>query len=117
MSASKKTRRRPALWTALGFGVGIFLGRAGEMGLVVAAVLSGLALAGAAAGFYRKARWTGWMLWGVVVLLGALRYHIDTALSPFASLGRARGPLASAAWSPGASSKSRSAATSECALS
>ncbi len=86
MSASKKTRQRPALWTALGFGVGIFLGRTVDMGLVTAALLSGLALVGAAAGFYRKARWTGWMLWGVVVLLGALRYHIDTALSPLPHL-------------------------------
>ena len=86
MSASKKTRRRPALWTALGFGVGIFLGRAVEIGLVTAAALSGLALVGAAAGFYCKARWTGWMLWVVVVLLGALRYHIDTALSPLPHL-------------------------------
>ena len=81
MSASKKTRR-PALWTALGFGVGIFLGRAVEMGWVVAATLSGLAFLCAVTGFYRKARWAGWMLWVVVILLGALRYHIDTALSP-----------------------------------
>ena len=86
MSASKKTRRRPALWTALGFGIGIFLGRAVEMGLVSVAVLSGLAFLGAAVGFYRKANWTGWMLWVVVVLLGALRYHIDTALSPLPHL-------------------------------
>lgn len=85
MSASKKTRR-PALWTALGFGVGIFLGRAVEMGWVVAAALSGLAFLCAVTGFYRKARWAGWMLWGVVVLLGALRYHIDTALSPLPHL-------------------------------
>ena len=86
MSASKKTLRRPALWTALGFGIGIFLGRTVEMGLVAAAVLSGLALVGATTGFYRKARWTGWMVWVVVVLLGALRYHIDTALSPLPHL-------------------------------
>ena len=86
MSASKKTRQRPALWTALGFGVGIFLGRTVDMGLITAALLSGLALVGAAAGFYRKARWTGWMLWGVVVLLGALRYQIDTVLSPLPHL-------------------------------
>ena len=86
MSASKKTLRRPALWTALGFGIGIFLGRTVEMGLVASVALSGLALVGAAAGFYRKARWTGWMLWVVVVLLGALRYHIDTALSPLPHL-------------------------------
>ncbi|MDE2735792.1 MAG: hypothetical protein OXI72_15440, partial [Gemmatimonadota bacterium] len=85
MSASKKTLRRPALWTALGFGIGIFLGRTVEMGLVAAA-LSGLALVGAVAGFYRKARWTGWMLWVVVVLLGVMRYHIDTALSPLPHL-------------------------------
>ena len=86
MSASKKTRRRPALWTALGFGIGIFLGRAVEMGLVSVAVLSGLAFLGAVVGFYRKANWTGWMLWVVIVLLGALRYHIDTALSPLPHL-------------------------------
>ena len=86
MSASKKTRRRPALWTALGFGTGIFLGRTVEMGLVTVVALSGVALLGAVAGFYRKARWTGWMLWMVVVLLGALRYHIDTALSPLPHL-------------------------------
>ena len=86
MSASKKTRRRPALWTALGFGIGIFLGRAVEMGLVSVAALSGLAFLGAAVGFYRKANWTGWMLWVVIVLLGALRYHIDTALSPLPHL-------------------------------
>ena len=86
MSASKKTRRRPALWTALGFGIGIFLGRAVEMGLVSVVALSGLALLGAVAGFYRKARWAGWMLWVVVILLGALRYHIDTALSPLPHL-------------------------------
>ena len=86
MSASKKTLRRPALWTALGFGIGIFLGRTVEIGLAAAAVLSGLALVGATAGFYRKARWTGWMVWVVVVLLGALRYHIDTALSPLSHL-------------------------------
>ena len=86
MSASKKTRRRPALWTALGFGIGIFLGRAVEMGLVAAAVLSGLAFLGAAVCFYRQARWAGWLLWVVVVLLGALRYHIDTALSPLPHL-------------------------------
>ena len=78
--------RRPALWTALGFGIGIFLGRAVEMGLITAAALSGLALVGATTGFYRKARWTGWMVWAVVVLLGALRYHIDTALSPLPHL-------------------------------
>ena len=78
--------RRPALWTALGFGIGIFLGRTVEMGLVTAVALSGLALVGAATGFYRKARWTGWMVWVVVVLLGALRYHIDTALSPLPHL-------------------------------
>ena len=86
MSASKKTRRRPALWTALGFGIGIFLGRAVEMGLVAAAILSGLALLCAAAGFYCKARWTSWTLCIAVVLLGALRYHIDTALSPLPHL-------------------------------
>ena len=86
MSASKKTRRRPALWTALGFGIGIFLGRTVEMGSVAAAILSGLALLGAAAGFYRKVRWTGWMLWVAVVLLGALRYHIGTTLSPLPHL-------------------------------
>ena len=86
MSASKKTLRRPALWTALGFGFGIFLGRTVEIGLVAAAVLSGLALVGATTGFYRRARWTGWMVWVVVVLLGALRYHIDTALSPLPHL-------------------------------
>ena len=86
MSASKKTRRRPALWTALGFGIGIFLGRAVEMGLVSVAALSGLAFLGAVVGFYRKANWTGWMLWVVIVLLGALRYHIDTALSPLPHL-------------------------------
>ena len=86
MSASKKTRRRPALWTALGFGIGIFLGRAVEMGLVSVAVLSGLAFLGAVVGFYCKARWAGWMLWVVIVLLGALRYHIDTALSPLPHL-------------------------------
>lgn len=85
MSASKKTRR-PALWTALGFGIGIFLGRAVEMSWVVAAALSGLAFLCAVTGFYRKARWAGWMLWVVVVLLGALRYHIDTALSPLPHL-------------------------------
>ena len=34
MSAIKKTLRRPALWTALGFGIGIFLGRTVEVGLV-----------------------------------------------------------------------------------
>ena len=86
MSASKKTRRRPALWTALGFGIGIFLGRAVEMSLVSVVALSGLAFLGAAVGFYRKARWAGWMLWVVIVLLGALRYHIDTALSPLPHL-------------------------------
>lgn len=86
MSASKKTRRRPALWTALAFGIGIFLGRTAEIGFVTAASLSGVALVGAAVGFYRKARWTGWLLWGAVVLLGALRYHIDTALSPLPHL-------------------------------
>ena len=86
MSASKKTRRRPALWTALGFGIGIFLGRAVEMGWVAAAVLSGLAFLGAAVCFYRQARWAGWLLWMTVVLLGALRYHIDTALSPLPHL-------------------------------
>ncbi|MDE2811576.1 MAG: ComEC/Rec2 family competence protein, partial [Gemmatimonadota bacterium] len=86
MSASKKTRRQPALWTALGFGIGIFLGRTVEIGLAAAAVLSGLALLCSAAGFYRKAHWTGWMVWVVVVLLGALRYHIDTALSPLPHL-------------------------------
>ena len=86
MSASKKTRRRPALWTALGFGFGIFFGRTVEMGLITVVALSGLALLGAVAGFYRKANWTGWMLWVVVVLLGALRYHIDTALSPLPHL-------------------------------
>ena len=85
MSASKETLRRPALWTALGFGIGIFLRRTVEMGLVAAA-LSGLALVGAVAGFYRKARWTGWMLWVGVVLLGVMRYHIDTALSPLPHL-------------------------------
>ena len=37
MSASKKTLRRPALWTALGFGIGIFLGRTVEIGLAAAA--------------------------------------------------------------------------------
>lgn len=86
MSASKKTLRRPALWTALGFGIGIFLGRTVEMGLVAAAILLGLAFLCATTGFYRKARWTGWMVWVVVVLLGALRYHIDTALSPLPHL-------------------------------
>ena len=86
MSASKKTLRRPALWTALGFGIGIFLGRTVELGFVTAAALSGLALLGAATGFYCKARWTGWTLWVAVVLLGALRYHIDTALSPLPHL-------------------------------
>lgn len=86
MSASKKTLRRPALWTALGFGIGIFLGQAVEMGLVAVAVLSGLALVGAVAGFYYKARWTGWMVWVVVVLLGALRYQIDTVVSPLPHL-------------------------------
>ena len=86
MSASKKTLRRPALWTALGFGIGLFLERTVEMGLAAAAVLSGLALLCATTGFYRKARWTGWMVWAVVVLLGALRYHIDTALSPLPHL-------------------------------
>ena len=86
MSASKKTLRRPALWTALGFGFGIFLGRTVDMGLAAAVALSGLAFLCAAAGFYRKARWAGWMLWVVVVLLGALRYHIDTALSPLPHL-------------------------------
>ena len=86
MSASKKTRRRPALWTALGFGIGIFLGRSVEMGLVSVAALSGLAFLGAVAGFYRKANWTGWTLWVVIILLGALRYHIDTALSPLPHL-------------------------------
>ena len=86
MSASKKTLRRPALWTALGFGIGIFLGRAVEMGLVTAAALSGLAFLCAAAGFYHKVRWAGWTLWVLVILLGALRYHIDTALSPLPPL-------------------------------
>ena len=86
MSASKKTLRQPALWTALGFGIGIFLGRTVEIGLVAATVLSGLAFLCATAGFYYKARWAGWMLWVVVVLLGALRYHIDTALSPLPHL-------------------------------
>ena len=62
MSTSKKTRR-PALWTAVGFGIGIFLGRAVEMGWVTAAALSGLAFLCAVAGFYCKARWAGWMLW------------------------------------------------------
>lgn len=85
MSTSKKTRR-PALWTAVGFGIGISLGRAVEMGWVAVAALSGLAFLCAVAGFYRKARWAGWMLWVVVVLLGALRYHIDTALSPLPHL-------------------------------
>ena len=86
MSTSKKTRR-PALWTALGFGIGIFLGRAVEMGWGTVAALSGLAFLSAVAGFYCKARWAGWMLWVVVVLLGALRYHIDTALSPLPHWG------------------------------
>ncbi|MYA22514.1 MAG: DUF4131 domain-containing protein [Gemmatimonadetes bacterium] len=86
MSASKKTLRRPALWTALGFGIGIFLGRTVEMGLAAVAVLSGLAFLCATTGFYRKARWTGWMMWIVVILLGALRYYIDTALSPLPHL-------------------------------
>ncbi len=86
MSASKKTRRRPALWTAGGFAIGIFLGRSLAIDLVAAATLSGLALLAAAIGFYCQARWTRWLLWAVVVLLGALRYHIDTALSPLPHL-------------------------------
>ena len=85
MSTSKKTLRRPALWTALGFGIGIFLGRTAALGLI-AAVLGGLAFLSATIGFYCKARWTGWTLWVAIVLLGALRYHIDTALSPLPHL-------------------------------
>ena len=91
MSATKKTLRRPALWTALGFGTGIFLGRAVEIGLVAAAILSGLALLCAAAAFYHKVRWASWTLWvvGHPVRRAALPHRHSPV--PFAPPSRARG--------------------------
>ena len=73
-------RRRPALWTALGFGLGIALGRTVDsalepVGCAMAWLCAGLML-------YRAVRCAGWALGVVVVLLGVLRYQVDTALSP-----------------------------------
>ena len=75
-------RRRPALWTALGFGLGIALGRTVDIALEPVAV--GCAMAWLCAGLmlYRDVRCAGWALGVVVVLLGVLRYQVDTALSP-----------------------------------
>jgi len=82
MAATATTRRRPALWSALGFGLGIALGRTVDFALESVAI--GCAMAWLCAGLmmYRDGRWTGWTLGIVVVLLGVLRYQVDTALSP-----------------------------------
>ncbi|MBT5452817.1 MAG: DNA internalization-related competence protein ComEC/Rec2 [Gemmatimonadetes bacterium] len=82
MTAKASMRRRPALWTALGFGLGIALGRTVDIALEPVAV--GCAMAWLCAGLmlYRDARCAGWALGVVVVLLGVLRYQVDTALSP-----------------------------------
>ncbi len=72
-------RRRPALWTVLGFGLGIALGRMVDFSLESVAVACAMAWLCAGMMLYRDARWA---LGLVVVLMGVLRYQVDTALSP-----------------------------------
>ena len=73
--------RRPALWTAICFAAGVALARCVVLPLPV---LLGVALTltvGAAAAALWSAR-AGWLLAGVFVSLGALRYHTATELLP-----------------------------------
>ena len=82
MMANETMRRRPALWTALGFGLGIGLGRTVDFALESVAVGCAMVWLGAGLMLYRDGRCTGWVLGVVVVLLGVLRYQVDTTLSP-----------------------------------
>lgn len=82
MVAKATTRRRPALWTALGFGLGIALGRTVDFPLQWMAMICVTAWLGAGLMLYWNGRCAGWLLGILVVLLGVLRYQVDTALSP-----------------------------------
>ena len=90
MEEKASIRLRPALWKALGFGTGIALDLEVEATPNFLLDVCATAWVGAVVVvFFRQRyksslfRWSATLaLWLVIVLLGMLRYQIDTALSP-----------------------------------
>ncbi len=79
--AQTSGKRRPALWTALSFGAGLALAHYGTLPIALLLILA-FVLVLAALVVVLKGRQAAWLFLILVLVLGALRYQVDTLLLP-----------------------------------